>query len=462
MKSLAPIINFPNEIIQEIFSHIAPSDSVLRTHSSTSRRFPWVLGHICSKWRAIFLSMTPQFWSRISIHYEAPHFHQQKVERIKEMAEFFVNRNRAETISFDYRILAFTVASHSAPDDMHPVLELLVEQSMRWESVTILIAQSDLPILRRIRNRLPMLRKLVISMHEPRLLDASNDMFEDAPLLRDVVLMDTSWKIKWSALTTLELRTAEKVSLAILPHVSNLENLSIISIYERTEIEAHGPITLPRLKTLTVRHEAPSFLDVLEAPELENLELACEIGNARTIIGPSGVTYSFGSSSTIITSFLSRSSCPIHHLTLTVIDGESLASILRYTPELESLKLTLRNKYRGLRSLGSLTAPERSDDAHDASRTILTRDLKSLTIVAYPSGGHTDDPFLQEEISMLIDIIKFRTVAVDKNEGTVTRGRLQNLTIDMPSSAGFPAQLISLKSVCTEVAVTFRYSLVDG
>jgi len=405
--------------------------------------------------------MTPQFWSRIAIHYEILYFDQQKVGRVKEMVEFFVNRDRAETISFDYRVLALTIASHSLPDDMHPVLEILVEQSMRWECITILVAQSDLPILRRIKNRLPMLRKLDISMHEPGLPIASNDMFEDAPLLRDVVLMDPSWRLKWSALTRLELRTAERDTLEILAHVSNLEMLSIISIHERTKINAHGPITLPRLKTLIVEREIPSFLDVLEAPELENLKLACEIGNARTIIGPSGIMYSFGNGATLITSFLSRSSCPIHNLILMVIDGKSLANILRYTPELISLKLTLCNMWRGLRSLGCLSVPKRSDDAHHGSRTMLARHLKSLTIVAYPSAGHTDEPSLQEEINTLIRIIKFRTAAVDKNEGIIREG-LRNLTIDLPSNAEFPADLIPLMSVCTEVGVTFRYSLVDG
>ena len=456
MNSLAPIPNFPNEIIQEIFSHVAPS-TVLKTNF-TSCRFPWVLGHICSEWRAIFFSMTPQFWSRISVHYVTPHFDQQKIGRIKEMVEFFVNRDRAETISFDYMVLSVTTVSNDLPNDMHPVLELLVEQSMRWECVTISVTHSDLPILRRIRNRLPMLRKLDIFTHKPWLSTSSNDIFEDAPLLRNVVLMDLSWKLKWSALTTLALRTAEKDTLKILSHVPNLETLSIISIHERTEINAHGPITFPRLKTLTIERETPSFLDVLEAPELENLTLACEIGNARTIIRPSGITHFVGNDPTLITSFLSRSSCQIRNLILMVIDGKSLANILRYTPELISLQLTLRNMWRGLRSLGCLGVPERSDDAHYGSRTMLARHLKSLTIVAHPSDGHTDEPSVQEEISTLIRIIKFRTVAVDKDEG-ITRGEFRNLTIDLPSNTEFPAELISLESVCTEVGVAFRYSL---
>ncbi|KAF8337828.1 hypothetical protein F5887DRAFT_521137 [Amanita rubescens] len=257
MNSLAPILNFPNEITQDIFSHVAPS-TVLRTQFTTCQ-FPWVLGHICSEWRAIFFSMTPQFWSRISVHYETLHFNQQKVGRMKEMVEFFVNRDRAETISFDYQVLSLTIASGSLPNDMHPVLELLVEQSMRWECVTITVTHSDLPILRRIRNRLPMLRKLGIFMYEPVPPTASNDIFEDAPLLRNVLLIDPSWKLTWSALTTLELRTAEKDTLEILSHVSNLETLSIISIHERTEINAHGPNTLPRLRTLTFERETPSL-----------------------------------------------------------------------------------------------------------------------------------------------------------------------------------------------------------
>ena len=394
--------------------------------------------------------MKPQFWSRISIRYEGGHFDAQKVRRIKEMVEFFLNRNQADVIAFDYMVLATTVPFDAKAEDMHPVLDMLVEESKRWESASIMVVPQDLPILRRIENQLPFLRKLIVAMHNPGLPAASNDMFEHAPLLRDVTLSDPSWKLNWSALTTVALQTSVNDTLAILPQISNIEILSLSSYKDRISGSC-GSITLPRLNTLIVAHEIPHYLDFLQAPELENFTILCKIGKSRP-------TQSLGSSPLLITSFLSRSFCPIRYLTLNAIDGESLADILRHAPNIESLKFTLHNKWRGPRSLACLSLPENHNDECDPSRRLLARHLKSLIIEALPYGGHTDRPFLQEEISMLICIVKSRTIIFDKNKSTM-KERLQNLTVDMPYNPAFPNELIELMSLCAEVGVVFRHTL---
>lgn len=126
------------------------------------------------------------------------------------------------------------------------------------------------------------------------------------------------------------------------------------------------------------------------------------------------------------------------HLSLNVVDSESLGmDILRHAPHIESLKFTLHNKWRGPRSLACLNLPENHDEC-DPSRGLPARHLKSLIIDALPYGGHTDRPLfccLQDKISMLIRIVKSRTIIFDKNKGTM-KERLQNLTVDMPKIMG--------------------------
>ena len=83
----------------------------------------------------------------------------------------------------------------------------------------------------------------------------------------------------------------------------------------------------------------------------------------------------------------------------------------------------------------------------ECSRRSLTRHLKSLTIEAM------DQPFVQEEISMLIRIVKSRTIIYEKNKG-IMKERLQNLSVvKMPYSLAFPNELTAL---CTDVGVVFR------
>ncbi|KAF8734361.1 hypothetical protein AX14_003361 [Amanita brunnescens Koide BX004] len=406
--------------------------------------------------------MKLQFWSRIAIRYEELQFDPHKVRRIKEKVEFFLNRDRADAFSFDYMVLGMTVPFDAKVEDMHPVLDMLVEESIRWESASIMISPEDLPILRRIRNRLPSLRKLIVTTLEPEFPTISSDMFEHAPLLQEITLSDPFWKLNWSALTIVTLRTSMKDALAILPHISNVEILSFFSFhsYEET-VRNNGPggsITLPRLNTLIIEYDVPRFIDRLKAPELETLTLLNgKIGNSGSVTLPLGLTQSSGNDCSLITSFLSRSSRTIRYLSLNVIDGESLADILRSAPNTVSLKFTLQNKWRGSRCLACLSLPGNYDGRSDPSRELLARHLKSLTIVAFPYGGHTDQPFLQEEISMLIRIVKSRTIVFDKSEGTMER--LRNLTVDMPSGVALPNELTELMSLCAKVGVVFRYSL---
>ncbi|KAJ7605341.1 hypothetical protein FB45DRAFT_699224, partial [Roridomyces roridus] len=56
----------PPEMVAEIFSLTVPSPWEMAGFRSREKHSPWILGHICSRWRAVALS-TPSLWSLICL-----------------------------------------------------------------------------------------------------------------------------------------------------------------------------------------------------------------------------------------------------------------------------------------------------------------------------------------------------------------------------------------------------------
>jgi len=384
--------------------------------------------------------MTREFWHSIAIDYcyrlpnDARH-----TDCIVEMTKFFVNRNQDETISFHYQ-LPFTHIGSQAHrlklPNLRSVLEVLVEESMRWESVSIETAPEDLLTLRRVKDRLPCLRSLTlgISVHSD-----PPDIFEHAPSLQQVVLMKHfDWKLKWSSLTTLKLFGAHFVQneFNILSQAQNVETLAI-EYAAPAAMGSDGPvpstIRLPRLKRFSLYGSA-QFLTILEAPMLDELELQFHIH--RNL--PS------------VASFLSRSSCIIQRLTIKSIDESEFAEILRRTPKIEHLEL--RRQSDLTRYLETLDASSRSEEN-------LARRLKSLTVATSHIYHIPRSPLSPKELDRLMKVIKSRNGLEGNREGHVER--LETLTVILPFDQARPHSLAELEIFCREMGVTFRCHLPD-
>ncbi|KAF8337827.1 hypothetical protein F5887DRAFT_521140 [Amanita rubescens] len=359
--------NLPVDIIQNIFGYFSTS---LRL-SYTSKGFPWFLGHVCSAWRAIFLTMTTEFWQSISLDYRWPSEARQ-IKCILEMTRFFVARNREETISFSY-LLPTDDWTHGQQGvtDLRRVLEVLVEESMRWESVSIETASLDLPTLQRVKDRLPSLRSLMlrIPVHHSSNTPPGPGIFENAPSLQEVTLVGHfNWKLNWSSLTALELGQAhfERDELGILSRALNVETLTIqhasaVSPVTGSSAPIPQTIKLPHLKWFSLQGNA-QFLTVLEAPKLDELKLEFHINRDLASV----------------TSFLSRSSCTIRRLALKSVAQSAFGEILRRTPEIEHLEL--RRQSNLIHYLEALDASPRNSSSGGEER--LARHLKSLTVAA--------------------------------------------------------------------------------
>jgi hypothetical protein len=291
--------NIPMDILQEVFKQIWTSP----LQAYKAYEFPWYLGHVCSKWRAVFLSMQSTFWNKIEIEWydnSGVGLKEQDAANVTEIVHFFLDCTHGAPFSF-----AFCMRGCYAEEDIDynilPTLVDLINCSEQWEEVSIKLLSTDLVVLCATKGRLSQLKKLEIDVKEdPDYEDASRitpsmvtSVFEDAPILKKVVIWGFSpWKFKfnWSALTVVTLlrQGDRKGVLAVVRETINLVELTIKTRYLDPYIETRESIHLPHLERLSIGDVA--LLAFLETPSLQRLRI--EFGST-TFLGDGGVTAAF-------------------------------------------------------------------------------------------------------------------------------------------------------------------------
>ncbi|KAM6489345.1 hypothetical protein JOM56_015246 [Amanita muscaria] len=321
MSSLAQSV--PSDVVREIFKHHStPFQLSMRKYGSPiTAAFPWYLCHVCASWRSVFLSMYQEFWSKYVLdpYSASPSLRESTIAQ----TQFFLQCNEGKPFSF--KILAYI------PMESICILEMLVAESTRWQDATLYITDEQVEIISPIRDRLPLLNTLTLDRETfvlPALPTGSEDLFENAPLLKHVTLSFLStWRINWSSLTALRLTKRNEGLLDLLPHLTSLEELKIPhSIWESVTVDSTVPITLPRLKVLNVSEL--SFLSILTTPTLKELSIELE----RHSVG----WYSLPS---LLSSFFSHSTFGLQRLTLKDCNPVALCVILPYTPQIEFLEV---------------------------------------------------------------------------------------------------------------------------
>ena len=267
--------DLPIEILCEIFTY---SSSPLRTRQA--HEFPWYLGKVCSRWRALFFSMRLTFWRKIEIdwHYYNRRDHirvTQFLERANTILAFFLSRTQGESFSFS---LFGEDGYPNEHEHVQWILKDLVNHSRQWEEAFIRCRSSDVYLLRSAKGHLPLLKRLeVVRPSYASFFDDTgsysviSDIFGDAPLLTHVVVEDISiWEFNLPSLTTFDITgryNSTTRTLAILRKAVNLVELTISNVLWDRE---SGLIYLPRLEHLSTIFRA-DFLTVLETPALGRL-----------------------------------------------------------------------------------------------------------------------------------------------------------------------------------------------
>ncbi|KAK2461160.1 hypothetical protein APHAL10511_006687 [Amanita phalloides] len=376
--------HIPADIVQGIF---AVFSTTLSTEDPKS--FPWFLGHICSRWRSIFRSMTVDIWSKISIMYNADSGSRR---HYKDLVRFFLDRDPAAPISFDFILLACN-SKFSAQEayDMRLILEMLIDESMRWRSILVSgFRPSALLPLAHARNRLPLLREAHIPFPGVKAFGPLHDIFQTAPSLNVIHLYDAAnWKFIWSNLTEVHIARFELGShdfIAALPQMIKLERLNITC-----PLKDYTPPKITVLSKLVKLECHYTWFPLLNTPALVDLTIL------NDSINPSD----------ILRAFLHTSSCDI--LRLRIISARTMAAldIIRLLPRIVHLELFDVFADCALYDLTISTEPGCEQ---------LARHITSFGIYSNP------DP--SEDPSLLLDFISSRTGTEADNAGCAKLQRL--------------------------------------
>ena len=436
---LSIVQTLPSEVIHEIYGYFATPMYLWLYKPNNFPEFPWYLGQICASWRAIFNSMSSNFWNKLDIHLErqpctavvGQYFEIPKLslryDLMLLMLRHFLDRTRGQPFSF--RIKAAHILDREEPIIVR-LLELLVAESPRWrEAYFNALKASYIPILYQVKHHLPLLKTLELDLHTCEGVPAyTYDLFEDAPHLKCVDLGHLAdWQVNWAALTILKIGdffTSDNL-LSILGQAERLENLAIYQSLDETSA-LDQMISLPNLKVLTTI--GFRLLSVLHTPSLE--ELYIEDFDELSM------------SYTIVISFLNRSSCRLSRLGMGGCSAASLMDILQHTPDL--VHLNLDNGDDMVMSFGHLTFHRQRDTSP------LAHHLRSLTIM--------DASLSDMEIMELAALVTSRTKGAKASSGATTVEKLQTLSIltsEAPVRYNQRAAVESLRKQCAEQGVEF-------
>ncbi|KAJ7605587.1 hypothetical protein FB45DRAFT_373130 [Roridomyces roridus] len=274
----SPVTRIPPEILGEIFLWSLPpvSEAPVREDFDIDES-PWVLTHVCSRWRAAAAS-TPALWSLIVIDFR---FYDHPLAAVKLQ----IQRSRALKVHF--------FGSHK--NDAAPQIQMfqcLSEHSARWEELRLILTEDLLPLLPALRDRMPLLRKLGIywedgsekddadsddSEEESEESEESVDCFETTVSLVDVSLgcsRVSSFDLP-RHLTSYRASASWDIHRQILSQASELV-VAVIYVadvveWTETELDDSEIIDLPQLQCLYVSDV--EILAHLRMPVLEQITM---------------------------------------------------------------------------------------------------------------------------------------------------------------------------------------------
>ena len=269
---LSPIGLLPVELLMEIFNYL-PKDGQMDTKSTPLR-----LSHVSSYWRNIVQSM-PFMWAamRCSIR-------RGDVTAKVGLESLWLKRSCQVPLKITLEETeSWTYASSNAPAK-HPLLNLLLQNAHRWQSLTLSVSHPVLFTLSSARKHLHSLQRFTVIHILPHRGEPFLDvpgvtlrMFECAPKLRDVYLGENVdaplLGVPWSRLTRLDIKTNIPLSdiIEIFREASKLKEVNCYCAHsiETRHVDGQEPIPLESLTNLRITTE----VDL--APLLDRLYIPC-------------------------------------------------------------------------------------------------------------------------------------------------------------------------------------------
>ncbi|KAJ6601008.1 hypothetical protein DFH09DRAFT_554442 [Mycena vulgaris] len=312
----------PDDVLGEIFSHTVPDT---QPGQSVLDRSPWVLGRVCSRWRAASVSLSA-LWSIVDCSLPPA------------IVRAHLERSKARGLTI--QLTRF--------DSDTEAIASVVKCSSRWETVDLEGPHVHAsPLLARVHGKLPMLRELKYQQSVGVISSRGPGAFQIAPKLSSVTFDGwVSLKLPWSQITRLRQSIPD---IDGLNHLASIRNLVELSLTGQTPISISSALSLglpeasiaefPCLRVLYI--DDGKFLNFLVLPMLEDIWISQR--------------------ATPLVSFIDRSSCRLRKFSIMEdLSFQDLLSILDRTPTLLEMRLLISEDVDSL--IAHLTIPHDADD----------------------------------------------------------------------------------------------------
>ncbi|KAJ7155821.1 hypothetical protein C8R46DRAFT_1196540 [Mycena filopes] len=329
---ISPLRRIPPEVLAEIFIWTLPAVWTLSERRSFSfDGSPWLLTHVSRSWRATAIS-TSSLWSVVAISFTSD---LGPPAGLYPLPMLEAQVGRAHNLK-----IHFYGEQGCDPRPQIEVFKLLVSHSSRWEELSIALTSALVPLLDRLQDRIPLLRRLHLQWSYPE-SDAgvhSIDCFNRAPSLVDVTVVNEQrlvpLRLAFPQLIRYQLNGPWKLHRDILQLGLNLVEVRIILAFDATKAWSNptqGAIHLPYLRRLFVSHAG--LLHSLVAPALDEIALYTSYGER--------IQNNFRP-------FIERSGCTVRRLCLYgLVEAASLADILKGLTTITELAILTRNGLNG-------------------------------------------------------------------------------------------------------------------
>ncbi|KAF7336541.1 F-box domain-containing protein [Mycena sanguinolenta] len=315
---LSPMRRIPPEILGEIFSWTLPSaHEVLR-----AEKCPWVLTHVCSRWRAVALSI-PSLWSLIVIDFSV------KPQYSPEMISTQMKRAGSLKIHF---------YAYEDGDSRYQValFQLLAEHCDRWEELNIQLSSHLVPYVT-VHDHFPVLRRAMVEWDTAESQTpefTSVDFFHRTTGLVDIGVYSAFRFLPTLLpalphLTRYDFDAPWKVHNVLLKSLPNLQEVRILCDFDEPAdwLEPVGDtIDLQRLQRLYVTHH--TRLDFFRAPSLDRIAIELCMAENTEVCGS-------------LERLITRSSCSPRSLCIQgALDVPSMAAFLQKYPSFTEFAVT--------------------------------------------------------------------------------------------------------------------------
>ncbi|KAJ7685686.1 hypothetical protein DFH06DRAFT_48889 [Mycena polygramma] len=316
----------PPEILAEIFMHCLPDDEFVTPDFTTA---PLLLCGICRRWGDVALT-TPTLWSSLFIDFDTM-WQTEAQDAISY--QMWLSRARGSPLSIYLR------DTHQIPvGPLGPLLETILELSQQWQMIEFEIDADLASYIFPLDERFPLLERLEIYIP-----DHPVSFCCEAPKLHEVRIYyphNPQIHLPWHQLTTLRcFRLPITFCPEILRKSSNLLDVKFAVTCDSsvlpTSILQHD--NLQHLNLSAIEEEVDNtpllilILGCLKIPGLKSLVLDSPYRTRLPTVSISPFL-----------SFVSRSCCQLHTLTLSHMrtTPDDLIECLKATPSLVCLKLT--------------------------------------------------------------------------------------------------------------------------